>query len=158
MGRKLLKCYIVSKNVEKFQGTLAPTGSPARPNKTLMGRFTYVYYNNRNRARAAFCNIGKFMSPNADSQNYWINNLIISPWDISANDITKQLNEATNFPQMQNNIGIDIIDMSNNLIGSFDYVPDCAFNLFGKKNDSNISAVLAGRKKLHKGYVFEYKL
>lgn len=44
------------------------------------------------------------------------------------------------------------------LIGSFDYVPDCAFNLFGKKNDSNISAVLAGRKKLHKGYVFEYKL
>ena len=44
------------------------------------------------------------------------------------------------------------------LIGSFDYVPDCAFTLFGKKNDSNISAVLAGRKKLHKGYVFEYKL
>lgn len=44
------------------------------------------------------------------------------------------------------------------LIGSFDYVPDCAFNLFGKKNDSNISAVLNGRKKLHKGYVFEYKL
>ena len=44
------------------------------------------------------------------------------------------------------------------LIGSFDYVPDCAFNLFGKKNDSNISAVLAGRKKIHKGYVFEYKL
>lgn len=44
------------------------------------------------------------------------------------------------------------------LIGSFDYVPDCAFNLFGKKNDSNISAVLAGRKNLHKGYVFEYKL
>ena len=45
----------------------------------------------------------------------------------------------------------------NILIDSFDYVPDCAFNLFGKKNDSNISAVLAGRKKLHKGYVFEYK-
>jgi hypothetical protein len=44
------------------------------------------------------------------------------------------------------------------LIGSFDYVPDCAFNLFGKKNDSNISAVLNGRKKSHKGYVFEYKL
>lgn len=44
------------------------------------------------------------------------------------------------------------------LIGSFDYVPDCAFNLFGKKNDSNISAVLNGRKKSHKGYIFEYKL
>jgi len=44
------------------------------------------------------------------------------------------------------------------LIGSFDYVPDCAFNLFGKKNDSNISAVLNGRKKSHKGYMFEYKL
>jgi hypothetical protein len=44
------------------------------------------------------------------------------------------------------------------LVGDFNYVPDCAFNLFGKKNDSNISAVLNGRKKLHKGYVFEYKL
>ena len=42
------------------------------------------------------------------------------------------------------------------LISSFDYVPDCAFNLFGKKNDSNISAVLNGRKKSHKGYVFKY--
>ncbi len=44
------------------------------------------------------------------------------------------------------------------LIDSFDYVPDCAFKLFGKKNDSNISAVLNGRKKSHKGYRFEYKL
>jgi hypothetical protein len=44
------------------------------------------------------------------------------------------------------------------LIGSFDYVPDCASKLFGKENDSNISAVLNGRKKLHKGYLFEYKL
>lgn len=44
------------------------------------------------------------------------------------------------------------------LIGSFDYVPDCAFKLFGKENDSNISAVLKGRKKSHKGYLFEYKL
>jgi len=44
------------------------------------------------------------------------------------------------------------------LIGSFDYVPDCASKLFGKKNDSNISAVLNGRRKSHKGYLFEYKL
>lgn len=41
------------------------------------------------------------------------------------------------------------------LIDSFDYVPDCAFKLFGK-NDSNISAVLKGRKKTYKGYYFEY--
>lgn len=44
------------------------------------------------------------------------------------------------------------------LIGSFDYVPDCAFNLFGTKKNCNISAVLKGRRKLCKGYVFEYKL
>jgi hypothetical protein len=44
------------------------------------------------------------------------------------------------------------------LIGSFHYVPDCAYKLFGKKNDSNISAVLNGRRKSHKGYLFEYKL
>jgi len=44
------------------------------------------------------------------------------------------------------------------LIGYFEYIPDCAFNLFGKKNDSNISAVLNGRRNSHKGYVFEYKL
>ena len=44
------------------------------------------------------------------------------------------------------------------LINSFDYVPDCAYKLFGKKNDSNISAVLNGRRKSHKGYMFEYKL
>ena len=43
------------------------------------------------------------------------------------------------------------------LIDNFDYVPDCAFKLFGKKNDSNISAVLKGKKKSHKGYVFKYK-
>lgn len=42
------------------------------------------------------------------------------------------------------------------LINSFDYVPDCAFKMFGK-NDSNISAVLKGRKKSYQGYVFEYK-
>lgn len=41
------------------------------------------------------------------------------------------------------------------LIDSYDYVPDCAFKLFGK-NDSNISAVLKGRKKTYKGYVFIY--
>jgi hypothetical protein len=40
------------------------------------------------------------------------------------------------------------------LIDSFDYVPDCAFKLFGK-NDSNISAVLKDRKKT---YVFTYKV
>lgn len=44
------------------------------------------------------------------------------------------------------------------LIDSFDYVPDCAFKLFGTKNDSNISAVLKGRKKIHQGYEFKYKL
>ena len=44
------------------------------------------------------------------------------------------------------------------LIGSYDYVPDCAFALFGTPKDSNISAALNGRKKIHKGYVFEYKL
>jgi tRNA G37 N-methylase Trm5 len=35
------------------------------------------------------------------------------------------------------------------LIDSFDYVPDCALKMFGK-NDSNISAVLKGRKKVIK--------
>jgi hypothetical protein len=44
------------------------------------------------------------------------------------------------------------------LIDSFHYVPDCASKLFGKKNDSNISAVLKGRKKSYKGYLFKYKL
>lgn len=44
------------------------------------------------------------------------------------------------------------------LIGSFHYVPDCAYKLFGKKNDSNISAALNGRRKSYKGYLFEYKL
>ena len=43
------------------------------------------------------------------------------------------------------------------LIDSFDYVPDCAFKMFGRPTDSNISAVLKGRKKNHKGYVFTYK-
>ena len=44
------------------------------------------------------------------------------------------------------------------LIDSFDYVPDCASKLFGKTQDSNISAVLKGRKKSYRGYVFEYKV
>ena len=43
------------------------------------------------------------------------------------------------------------------LIESFDYIPDCANKLFGKKNDSHISAVLNGKQKQHKGYVFKYK-
>ena len=43
------------------------------------------------------------------------------------------------------------------LIGSFDYVPECAFKLFGTKQDSNISAVLKGRKSIHRGYTFKYK-
>lgn len=42
-------------------------------------------------------------------------------------------------------------------IDSFDYIPDCAFKLFGK-NDGSISAVLKGRKKTYKGYEFKYKL
>lgn len=43
------------------------------------------------------------------------------------------------------------------LIDSFDYVPDCAFKMFGKSNNSNITAVLKGKKKSYKGYVFTYK-
>ena len=43
-------------------------------------------------------------------------------------------------------------------IKKFDYVPDCAEELFGTRNDSLISAVLKGRRKSHKGYVFEYVL
>ena len=43
------------------------------------------------------------------------------------------------------------------LIDSFDYVPDCAFKLFGTKQDSNISAVLKGRKQIHRGFIFKYK-
>jgi len=43
-------------------------------------------------------------------------------------------------------------------ISRFDYVPDCAFSLFGKKQCSNISKVLKGERKMHKGYVFKYEL
>lgn len=43
------------------------------------------------------------------------------------------------------------------LIDTFDYVPDCALKFFGTKKDSNISAVLKGRKQSHKGYVFTYQ-
>lgn len=43
------------------------------------------------------------------------------------------------------------------LIDSFDYVPDCAVKMFGRQNDCRISAVLNGRSKSHKGYVFKYK-
>jgi hypothetical protein len=43
------------------------------------------------------------------------------------------------------------------LINSFDYVPDCAVKMFGKSNNSNITAVLKGKRKTHKGYVFKYK-
>lgn len=42
------------------------------------------------------------------------------------------------------------------LVDRFDYVPDCAYKLFGTQQDSNISAVLQGRKKQHKGYIFKY--
>jgi len=42
-------------------------------------------------------------------------------------------------------------------IKSFDYVPDCALELFGDARNSNISAVLKGKKKTHKGYTFIYK-
>ena len=42
------------------------------------------------------------------------------------------------------------------LIDSFDYVPDCVSKLF-TINDGGISAVLNGRKKSYKGYVFMYK-
>lgn len=42
------------------------------------------------------------------------------------------------------------------LIDSFDYAPDCGLKLFGK-NDGSISAVLKGRKKSYKGYIFKYK-
>jgi hypothetical protein len=44
------------------------------------------------------------------------------------------------------------------LIGRFDYVPDCALKLFGNNKDAtNISAVLKGKRKICKGYVFTYK-
>ena len=43
------------------------------------------------------------------------------------------------------------------LIDSCDYVPDCAFKMFGTRNGGKISAVLNGRSKSHKGYVFKYK-
>jgi hypothetical protein len=42
------------------------------------------------------------------------------------------------------------------LIDSFNYVPDCAFKMFGKKTDSKISAALNGKIQKHKGYVFKY--
>ena len=32
------------------------------------------------------------------------------------------------------------------------------FSLFGKKQCSNISKVLKGERKMHKGYVFKYEL
>jgi hypothetical protein len=45
----------------------------------------------------------------------------------------------------------------SNLIGSFDYVPDCAEAIFGKKSDGgNINKVLRGERKNHKGYEFKY--
>ena len=44
------------------------------------------------------------------------------------------------------------------LIETFDYVPDCALKMFGKKNDSHISAALNGRQEKHKGFEFKYKL
>ena len=44
-----------------------------------------------------------------------------------------------------------------NHIHTFDYVPDCAESLFGKKSDGgNIHKVLNGERKAHKGYVFKY--
>ena len=43
-------------------------------------------------------------------------------------------------------------------IKEFDYVPDCAKELFGTRNGSLISAVLKGRRKSHRGYVFEYAM
>lgn len=42
-------------------------------------------------------------------------------------------------------------------ICTFDYVPDCAEKLFGKKTDGgNIHKVLNGERIAHKGYVFKY--
>jgi len=43
------------------------------------------------------------------------------------------------------------------LIGTFDYVPDCAEELFKNKSDGgNINKVLRGERKQHKGYEFKY--
>lgn len=41
------------------------------------------------------------------------------------------------------------------LIDMFDYIPDCAFKLFGIKYDGNLSAAVNGRRKNYKGYTFE---
>jgi hypothetical protein len=42
-------------------------------------------------------------------------------------------------------------------IHTFDYVPDCALEMFGKKSDgANINKVLKGERPAHKGYVFKY--
>lgn len=43
------------------------------------------------------------------------------------------------------------------LIKEFDYVPDCAIELFNNPNGSNISAALKGRRKHVQGYTFVYK-
>ena len=42
------------------------------------------------------------------------------------------------------------------LIDSFNYVPDCALKMFGKKTDSKISSALNGKIQKHKGYIFKY--
>ena len=47
-----------------------------------------------------------------------------------------------------------IVDGS--FVAHFDYVPDCAEKLFGKKQESNISAVLNGTRKSYRGYRFQY--
>ena len=43
------------------------------------------------------------------------------------------------------------------LVDCFDHIPDCALKLFNQEQSSNISAVLKGTRKHHKGFIFKYK-
>jgi group I intron endonuclease len=49
-----------------------------------------------------------------------------------------------------------VLDINNNYIGQWDYVPECARKLFPDNKKNNIYLCLSGKIKSTKGYKFEY--